>query len=720
MTKFLYALGSGVARRRWVVLAAWVAVAGSLLVLRGGLGGSPVDNFEVPGVESQAAGDLLEDRFPSQSGATATVVFFDEAGIGARRGEVADALAEVRALPHVSMVADPFSGVPSGGVSQDDTVAFTRVVYDRPVTELEAVDRERLLAVDDGDEGLQVEFGGELVQALEPRHTGISEAVGLVTAVLVLLFAFGSLVAMGLTMGTAMLGLATGLSSIVILSSVIDMPSVASRLATMIGLGVGIDYALFVVARYRQNVASGKSRVDAIASANATSGQSVVFAGGTVVIAILGLQLSGIPFVASLGYAAAIVVAVAVVAAVTLLPALLAIVGDRIESLRVRKQKPEPEDGGSWVRWARRVVAKPGRYLLASLAVLLLAAVPVLNMRLGYNDAGSKSRDDTQRRAYDLLSDGFGVGVNGPLLVVVDLGGNGDPTGMEDLATELRTTEGVAAVTPPVVNPAGDTAVMQVIPGSSPSSEATTDLVHSLRQDVLPSLTDDFDGRAYVGGPTASFIDQSDKISERLPWFMGAVVGMSFILLMIVFRSILVPLKAALLNLLSIGAAYGVVVAIFQWGWGLGLVGLEETIPVAAFVPMMMFAILFGLSMDYEVFLLSRIREEYLVTGSNSDSIVRGLGATARVITSAALIMISVFLSFVLNDDPIVKMMGVGLATAVLVDATIVRVVLVPATMALLGDANWWLPGWLARILPAVHLEGEGIPPRGTAPEAAR
>jgi RND superfamily putative drug exporter len=389
-----------------------------------------------------------------------------------------------------------------------------------------------------------------------------------------------------------------------------------------------------------------------------------------------------------------------VLATITLLPALLGFAGHKIDRLRIfRAHHDHAGKASVWSRWGAAVARRPWPYLLASLAVLLALAAPLTSIRFGQTDAGSAAPESTQRQAYDIVADAYGPGVNGPLLLAVE---SGDQAVVDEVVQAVTGEEGVLLVAPSQISPEGDAAIVPVIPTSGPQDEGTSQLIHHLRDDVLPTI----DVPVHVGGLTATFVDLSDKVASRLPWFIGAVVGLSFLLLMLVFRSVLVPLKAALMNLLSIGAAYGVIVAVFQWGWAKGLVGLEETVPIVAFVPMMMFAILFGLSMDYEVFLLSRVREEYLRTGDNTGSVISGIASTARVITSAALIMISVFLGFVLGEDPVVKMMGLGLATAIFVDATVVRVVLVPATMRLLGDANWWLPAWLDRILPHLDVEG--------------
>jgi RND superfamily putative drug exporter len=500
---------------------------------------------------------------------------------------------------------------------------------------------------------------------------------------------------------------------VIVLSAFVTVPEFSTTLATMIGLGVGIDYALFLVTRYRHNLQDGMEPLHAIGVATATAGQAVVFAGATVIVAILGLWISGIAFVGWMATATAIVVAVAVIAALTLLPALLGFAGRAIDKLSVhrivRRADESERKENVWGRWGREVERRPVAYFVGALAVLVALAVPFFSMELGMPDDGTVPTSETRRRAYDLLAEGFGPGFNGPLLLSVEIEDPAALAGLEDLTAAIQATEGVAAVAPPQPNQAGDAAVVQVVPTTSPQDPVTSELVHRLRDETIPGATPK-GAAVYVGGLTATFIDLSERVTNALPWFIGAVVLLSFLLLMIVFRSVLVPLKAAVLNLLSIGAAYGVTVAIFQWGWGRSLLGIEDTIPIVSFVPMMMFAVLFGLSMDYEVFLLSRIREEYLRSRNNVESVVLGISTTARVITSAALIMIAVFLSFVALPDPVAKMFGIGLATAVFIDATIVRVVLVPSTMVLLGDANWWLPRWLDRLLPRMSLENGHVP----------
>ena len=723
MSNWLYRLGRFAAARRRMVVAGWFVLALLMIAVDRTGGGGTVDNFEVPGVESQEAIDLLKEQFPERSGATAMVVFHTPDGAVTDREAAAGieaTVAEVRALDHVVAVTEPLASPRS--MSADGSTAFASVQFDASTADLgrDAVDALIETASPAEIAGVQVEYGGELPTVLKERTTGPAEMIGIIAALIILFITFRSVFSAILPLGVAVLGLAVGLSIVGLLGALIDIPSVAPRLGTMIGLGVGIDYALFILSRHRDNLEAGVEIEESIGRTNATAGQAVVVAGGTVVVAILGLQLAGIPFVAALGYSASLVVAVAVLVAITLLPALLAFAGPRVLTRSHRQaiqaaatasdsDKSIETVGGhsGWVRWAHWVAHHPWRSGIAATIVLLTLSIPMLDMRLGQADAGTDPTSTTHRRAYDLLADGFGDGFNGPLLLTIDLGPSGDLAVLDQIVSAVGDDPGVAAVSPPETNAAGNTAIITAIPTTKPQDQATSDLVHRLRDTTLPEAIADSDATALVGGPTAGFIDQSDKISARLPWFIAAVVGLSFLLLMVVFRSILVPLKAALLNLLSIGAAYGVVVAVFQWGWGRSLIGLDEAVPIASFVPMMMFAILFGLSMDYEVFILSRIREEYHKGHSNIDSVVEGLGATAKVITAAALIMISVFLGFVASDDPVVKMMGVGLATAVAVDATIVRMVLVPSTMALVGDPNWWLPVWLDKLLPHIDIEGE-------------
>ncbi len=722
MTQFLYRVGRFSVRKRRLVTVAWVAFA--LLAVIGGkaAGGESSNKFSVPGVESQRALDVLQQRFPSQAGASAQVVF---AARGA--GTLADAdvaaaveatVAEIGAQPDVVAV----SPLRESAVA---AIGFVEVQYGRPLAEVKvpAFAALEATAKTASSSSLQVELGGELPTAATNQPPGGQEIFGLVAAVIVLLLAFGSVIAMGLPIGTAILGLTASVGLITLVSAVADINDVATVLASMIGLGVGIDYALFIVTRHRENLRLGHTVEDAAGRSIATSGSAVLFAGLTVVIAICGLAIAGIPNVTWMGLMSGMTVLVMVAISLTLLPALLGFAGRKIDKVslpglkqRAARQAANAAVNGTresgWHRWGRHVSAHPWRYLVAGTLTLLVLAAPVLSLRLGMIDNGTKSTELTTRRAYDLLSQGFGPGFNGPLLLTAELDDGATVASLTALTDAISADPGVQSVSPVRANADGTAAIIQVTPKTSPQNSATDDLVHRLRRDVIPAATAATPGvHVYVGGQTAVSIDLSDKISGRLPWFIAAVIGLSVVLLMMVFRSVAVPLKAALMNLLSIGAAYGVIVAVFQWGWIKDLFGLDETVPIISFLPMMMFAILFGLSMDYEVFLLSRVREEYLHRKDNTVAVIEGISATARVITSAALIMICVFASFILGDDPTIKMFGLGLAVAVLIDATIVRTVLVPATMKLLGDWNWWLPGWLDRLLPNLDVEGGvGLP----------
>jgi RND superfamily putative drug exporter len=714
MSKILYRLGHWSVRRRRLVLGAWLALLIGVGVLAGTVGGATSDAFSIPGTESQQAMDLLEERFPEQSGSSARLVFASEGDTPltdpTQRAAVEAALADSADSPEVVSVTDPFT---TGTVSAEGLIAFADVNYATPASE---VSEDAALALDEvvargEDAGLQVEIGGDVGPQEEVGHS--SEMIGLAVAVVVLLISFGSLVAMGLPIATALIGVGIGISGITLIAGFTDLSSTAPILATMIGLAVGIDYALFIVTRHRQNVAEGLDIEESAARANATAGGAVVFAGVTVVIALAGLTVVGIPFLTVMGLAAAATVLVAVAIAVTLLPALLGFSGHNIDRWRVGRARTgsaaESHDTFS-ARWARKVVARPGVALAGGLAFMLLLAVPMLSLRLGMPDAGTAPPDTTRRQAYDLLAEGFGPGFNGPLSLVVDTSGAADPAAaLAQVTAAVSDDPGVQLVAPPVPNAAGDTAVIGVIPTTSPSAEQTSELVHRLRHDVLAPVEEATGVDAAVTGQTAVLIDVSDKMAAALPVFMAVVIGLTMVLLLAVFRSLLVPVKAAIAILLSIGASFGVLVAVFQWGWLQGLVGLEEAVPIISFLPMLMFAVLFGLSMDYEVFILSRIREDYVRTGKARASVLSGLTSSARVITAAALIMISVFASFALTDDPTTKMMGIGFSMAVLLDATVVRMVLVPATMALFGDRAWRLPTWLDRFLPDLDIEGEHL-----------
>jgi putative drug exporter of the RND superfamily len=717
MTPLLYRLGRAAARRRRLTVAAWVLVAVLTLVVAQASGGELSDAFEVEGTESQQAADVLTEDFPAVAGTSAQVVFGTDGGSLAdpeAAAAVDTALAEVAGQDHVGQVGDL-------QVSDDGTVGYADVQYTEPSEEIRAdafSALEETAQATNADGVVHMELGGELPTEAEAEEPGGQEAIGLLVAVVVLFVAFGSFVAMGLPIGTALVGILVSMGLITAIASVTEIMTFSSTLAAMIGLGVGIDYALFIVTRHRENLHAGMTVEESAGRAIATSGAAVLFAGMTVIIAISGLAIAGMQMVTLMGLMSALTVAVMVAISLTLLPALLGFAGQRLARVRFRRNRLAADGTAretTWHRWGRQVSAHPWRYLSLGVLVLGLLTAPLFGLRLGMPDNGTNPDDMSTRRAYDLLSDGFGPGFNGPLLLSVEMGDAGE----DDLTPLVQALDpvdgpgdGVDLVIPPEVNEQGSAAVIRVVPTTAPQDGATSELIHHLRDDVIPQATAGSGIEAvHVGGQTAIFIDLTEKVETRLAPFFLAVLALSILLLMAVFRSIAVPLKAAAMNLLSIGAAMGVIVAVFQWGWLKDLVGLEETLPIVSFMPMMLFAVLFGLSMDYEVFLLSRVREEYLEGRSNDQAVVEGLSATARVITSAALIMISVFAAFALGDDPIAKMFGIGLATAVLVDATVVRIVLVPATMRLLGDRNWWLPGWLDRLLPRLDIEGtRGLP----------
>jgi RND superfamily putative drug exporter len=701
VSAFLFRLGRSSARHPFRVLGAWLLAAVAIVALQGSAGGEFDDTFRVPGVESQRAADVLHDRFPSEGGQSARIVLHtaDDRLDAAAVDDLRAALA----------TGDDVAAVTEPALSADGRVAYVDLAYTVDVLTSTHLDDVLAAAAQAEAAGVETDLTGAM--ALLDADDPSSELIGVGVAILVLLVAFGSVVAMGLPIVTALVGLFVGVSSVSVLAAIIDVPEFSVVLCMMVGLGVGIDYALFIVTRHRQHLHDGMSVEDSAGTANATAGQAVLFAGSTVVVAILGLFIAGLPALTAAGIAVAMVVVVAMAAAITLLPAMLGLAGTKIDKLSIHRKRhvAKPAHATFSGRWAHHVGAHPVRYAIASFVVLCALAAPVLGMRIGTPDDGNAAEGTTQRTAYDQLAAGFGPGFNGPIHVVVQVPDAADEVAVARVHDALQRDPGVAAVTEPVFNQARDTATMRANPTTAPQDERTESLVRHLRADVLPVAVSGTDAAALLTGQ-AILTDMSDRITSRLPLFVTAIVLMSFVLLMIVFRSVLVPLKAALMNVLSIAAAYGVIVAVFQWGWGNELVGLDGTMPINPFAPLMMFAILFGLSMDYEVFLLSRIREEFVATGDNRASVVAGLSNTARVITSAALIMISVFGAFVLGDDPMGKMFGVGMGIAVLLDATLVRMVLVPATMSLVGRANWWLPGWLDRLLPHLDLEGAPSP----------
>ena len=732
--------------------------------MAGGLGSAYGATPTAPDSESTRGADILGAHF-GNLGATisGTIVFRAEQGVNhpTVRAAMTDLFDKVEAIEGID-VASPYD--PDGGRRvaargpDAGRIAYADLEVSPDTTANDAagigLEIDRLIN-DSGlrADGVQVEIGGTWLAGREPPE---SEAIGLAFAVLVLILAVGSVVAMGMTIGTALVGVGAGAVGVIILSNVVTVPEFAPTLGIMIGIGVGIDYALFIITRYREWVGRGLTPEEATAAALDSAGRSVIFAGVTVVVSLLGLLLMGLPFVAGLGLAAATTVALVMAGSVTLLPAAIGLLGDRVGTTRVRgvaasaligvallgfgtgfrlllvaiplavvvlvagsfrtsanplrrvvrHRDAKPLRDTGWYRLSRVVQSRPWLFAVGGTAVLLVLAAPVLGLRLGFSDEGNFAEDTTTRKAYDLISEGFGPGATGPLLVVATVAGPQQLASFNDLSRVLNQTDGVAFASPALRSPSGEAALIRLQPTTGPQDAETEDLVNRLRDDVIPATLDGTGVDALVAGQVTFGIDFSDYLAGRMPIFFGAVLGASFLLLMAVFRSLVVPLKAVIVNMLSIGAAYGVVVAVFQWGWFGGLLGIEPA-PIEPFIPMMLFAILFGLSMDYEVFLLSRMKEEYERTGDAVNSVADGLAATARVITAAAAIMVVVFGSFVLEDNRVIRLFGLGLATAIAVDATLVRMLIVPSTMELLGTRNWWLPKWLDRIIPNLRVEGE-------------
>jgi len=752
-------LGSWCHDHRRLVVVAWVVAIFVLGGISGAVGTDFKEDFQGPDVESQQGFDLLEEHFGGQgAGLTGTVVFRAEQGVADPEVQAAMEayLAEFDAREDVTVKSPyaegnqfqiAFQGPEQGKIAYADL----EMPEDTTWAEAQEVGEELLEAAPQID-GLQVEVGGQNFGAFEEPS---SEVIGLAFAIVILIISFGSVLAMGLPVAVALAGIGVGTTLLLITTNLLAVPDFAQFLGLMIGLGVGIDYALFIVTRYRENLHHGHTVAEAVAIAIDTAGRAVTFAGVTVVISFLGMLVMGVGFVSGLAVSAALVVAATVVASLTLLPALLGFAGEKVEVTRWRgliaaglvavallgagigipavavpalvlavvvlalgfalaplkrtvpMQRRVPLTKTTAFRWSRVIQRRPWPAFLGGTVLLLLLAIPVFGLRLGFSDEGNFAEDTTTRKAYDLLADGFGPGFNGPLIMVTEVGADADPAALDALRAAVEAEDGIALMTPTFLNdPATPTAARWIIiPETAPQDEATTSLVHRLRDDVLPSLESGSGLDVAITGFTAVGVDFSEYLASRMLYFFGAVLVLSFLLLMTVFRSVLVPLKAVVMNLLSIGAAYGVVVAVFQWGWLSDLSGVEPA-PIEPFIPMMLFAIVFGLSMDYEVFLLSRIKEEWTRTRDSHLSVANGLAATAKVITAAAAIMVVVFGSFLLENDRVIKLFGLGLSIAVLLDATIVRMLLVPATMELLGDKNWWLPRWLDRVLPTIDVEG--------------
>ena len=718
-------------RHRRIVLGLWIALLLGLGVVNGTVGAAYKDDFKLPATESKQALDILQRDFPAASGQSGQIVVHAKTGTlrdPQLASQVGAMFERVSKLPHVVSVQGYTSPQGARQLTPDGTIGYATVTFDSSEGQVPAAQAKAVTDVIGAAETpqLQTEAGGQ-VFATQPT-TSASEAIGILGAAIVLFIAFGSLLAMTLPLITAIVALGAGISAIGLLSHVLSIATFGPTLAALIGLGVGLDYALFIVTRHRSNLRQGMEIEESVVNAVDTAGRAVLFAGTIVCISLLGMFALGVSFLYGVAVSAALVVAFTMFAALTLLPALLGFYGIKVLSRRSSRQLSQtgPVSGADlspgWTRWGRFVQRRP--LLLAALSgvIMVALAAPFLSLRLGSSDQGNDPSGSTTRSAYDLLAHGFGPGFNGPFLVVAEASGPSDLATLGRLQQSLSTTPGVAFVSPPRPSPNGKAAIMQLIPTTSPQDKATSDLLKTVRNKVVPQATANSSLTVHVGGVTAIFEDFSSVLAGKLPLFIGIVVLLAFLLLAAVFRSVLVPLTASVMNLLAAGAAFGVVVAVFQWGWLGGLVGIGKTGPVEAFLPVMMFAILFGLSMDYEVFLVSRIHEEWLKRRDNQEAVTLGQAETGQVITAAAAIMVLVFASFVLGGQRIIKEFGIGLAAAVLLDALIVRTILVPAVMHLSGKANWWLPGWLDKVLPRLHVEGRGteVAPDVEPPEDTR
>jgi putative drug exporter of the RND superfamily len=714
MTRHLARLADIAYRRRGRMVLAWIVATIAIIVLGFALAGEYEADYNTPGSESKAASELTEREFGGYSGQEVFVVWKDPDGATspATRKRVDAFLAKATRVDHVE---------PRGPirVSDDGATAMTTLPLTVPGWEVAKEDGEELVAAaeESSGNGLQIKLLGDPIYRTQEGAS--PEMVGLLGAAIVLLIAFGSVVAAGLPLAIALVGLAiTAGGLIVLLANVVDVPDWSPIVAGLIGIGVGVDYALLVLTRFRSALREGKDRHDAVVEAVTTAGRSVLIAGGTVVIAVLGLALTGLPYMYGVAISASLAVLVVMLAAVSLLPALLSYLGPRVDRLRIpflgRALKTEGDGRESpAARWSHAVQRRPWTALVVATAILLALAAPALGMRLGFPDAGNDPPDTMTRQAYDLMADGFGPGTSGPLVIVAELPDPAARNGVDALVRSLRADPGVDYVPPPVINKDGDAALITAIPTTSPQEEATQELVKRVRGTTVPEALAGTGATAQVGGLNAAFEDQSEYMVDRMPLFITGVVGLSFLLLLVAFHSPLISLKAAVMNLLSVCAAYGVMTLVAQGGTVGELIGIDHEVPIAPFMPVMMFAILFGLSMDYEVFLISRIREEYLKDGNTRRAVADGLAKTARVITAAAAIMVVVFLAFVTSPEVFLKLFGIGLASAIFLDATVVRMVLVPAVMQLLDHRNWWIPNWLERILPRLDVERVAVGAEG-------
>jgi putative drug exporter of the RND superfamily len=717
VTRRLARLADLAYRRRGRTVVLWVVAAILIIGIGSALAGEYSADYNTPGSESKAASDLTEERFNGYSGQEIYVVWksADGANSPAARGQLGEFFAEAQRVDHVE-AHTPIR------ISDDGTIGSTTLPLTVPGWDVEKEEGEALIDAAEGSSGngVDIQLGGDPIYVAQESSS--PEFLGFIGAAIVLLIAFGSVVAAGLPLAIALIGL--GITSgglIVLLANVMDVPDWTTAVSGLIGIGVGIDYALLVLTRFRSAMRAGKDRHDAVVEAVTTAGRSVIIAGATVVIAVLGLCLTGLPYMYGVAISASLAVLVVMLASVTLLPALLSLLGPRVDRWRLpflgRQLRTEGDSESPAARWSHAVQRRPWPAAILGTLILLALATPALGMRLGFPDAGNDPPDTMTRQAYDLNTEGFGPGTNGPLVIAAELPDDPSAKGeIDTFAQTLREEPGVEFVPPPVINDAGDAALLTVIPTTSPQDEATEDLVKHLRADVVPAELGGTGIDAEIGGVTAALDDQSEYMKDRLPLFTAGVVGLSFLLLLVAFHSPFISLKAGIMNLLSVSAAYGVMTLVSKGGAVGELIGIDHEVPIAPFMPVMMFAILFGLSMDYEVFLISRIREEYLKDGDTRRAVADGVAKTARVITAAAAIMVVVFLAFLAAPDVFLKLFGIGLASAIFLDATLVRMVLVPAVMQILDDRNWWIPDWLERVLPRLDVEHVGTAPAPSRP----
>ena len=790
MTGLLYRLGRGCARWHFVVLGLWVVLVVALVIVAGQAGSQTTNNVTLPGTGSQSATDLLSGRFPSQAYGTNPLVVATDSGKltdSKYSKAIKQSVSALKKTPHVTAAVSPLSKAGSNALSKDKKIGYISVALDVGQGSITVDEGNAVLDAADPAKkaGLQTAIGGYVGQELSKPDTGVSDKIGIAAAMVILLLVFGSAVAAGLPILTAVLGLFCGLSVVTLLSHIADIPTTAPTLATMIGLAVGIDYSLFIVTKHRAQVAEGMEVHESIGRALATAGGAVLFAGGTVAISLLALVVAGIPLVTTLGYTSAIAVAFAILGALTLLPALFGLLGTHVSALKlpIHKSRADEVQSPLWTRLATGIANHRWPVIVVVLAILLALSIPMLSMHLGQEDVGAEPTDTTARQAYDLIGKGFGEGTNGPFLISTQLSKAAKPNQknlntisqnekklqqqqqqieqqaelegatpqqaqqeakqqtqkqsnelaqkkkqaeqpatdprLQTLRKDLQKTKGVDSVTQPLVNKKGTAAVYTLIATTAPSDIATEDLVSRLRDTTIPEATKGQDMTAFVGGTTAAYVDLAEKITSKLPLVILVVAALSFLVLLVGFRSILIPAQAAVMNLISVGAAYGVLTLIFQEGFASSLIGLDGAIPVVSFVPLIMFAILFGLSTDYQVFLLTQIQEHFKEGKGARATVIEGLGYSGRIIGAAALVMFSVFGSFVLNGDPTIKQFGLGLATAVTIDAIVVCL-FVPALIVVAGRRTIWLPRWLDRILPNFSIEGSGYfdeePPAGVSP----